>query len=91
DRLNYYFSAPNSIGELEFSEISIYPNPTEDIIIFKKNQGAVAFQIYDQSGRLVMKGKNLDGSLNIEKLAPGTYTLLVQQASLSYSAQIQKQ
>lgn len=73
----------NSLSVDDFestNEISIYPNPTRDLlnIKFKNNNAFIGnpFKIYDLNGKTLIEGVfETDKSLNVEKLSKGLYIL----------------
>lgn len=55
-------------------DIGIYPNPATDLI-FVKNADAEKFTIFDQNGRIILKGILNEGKINISDLISGNYVL----------------
>lgn len=66
----------------EFSLIELFPNPTNDVFNLKSNQNQVGntFEIFDNSGRVVLSGIiNSDNMLiDASKLSNGVYGLAIQ-------------
>lgn len=70
-----------SIDEKQNLQIQISPNPTKDFVSIKveKNMNQ-SFQIFDQMGREVFKGKLIgqETEVNLSSLAKGIYTLKIE-------------
>jgi hypothetical protein len=70
----------SSIEETVKQQITIFPNPTKNIISIKgeKNMNQ-SFSIYDQMGREVFKGKlnGISTEINLSGLSKGIYTLKI--------------
>ncbi|UKN01352.1 T9SS type A sorting domain-containing protein [Paracrocinitomix mangrovi] len=70
-------TASCGVGEKELdgksNEIVIYPNPANDFI--KTNQNNFNYSIVDLSGRKILAGYTVDGSIDIHSLATGNYIL----------------
>lgn len=73
-----------AIGEEIMSNVSIYPNPTSSVInvLNPSNLSSLKIEMFDMNGRRVLVDNkslaNSDlGSINIEKLETGIYTLRV--------------
>lgn len=65
-------------GRLQFSDISIFPNPATDRINFKgieNSEGIHDLKILDLSGRLISQSKIISNSVNISYLNKGVYIL----------------
>lgn len=62
--------------ELE-DDLQIYPNPVKDILITKSRKQVDIIEIFDASGRLIMKekGAQKENKINTSELASGTYIL----------------
>lgn len=66
-----------------YSQLSIYPNPAKDIInIHDDGEIKIAeYQVFDYSGRLMMKGINRTGidnlSLDVSTLSGGIYLIMI--------------
>jgi photosystem II stability/assembly factor-like uncharacterized protein len=77
-----YNGNSNEINEKEINnDFSIFPNPTSNSITLKgeKNMNQ-AFQIVDQMGREVFKGKltGTETEVNLSALSKGMYTLIIE-------------
>ncbi len=67
---------PVKISEQNLNNTFIYPNPADEVIFFKNVGFTDALvQIYDLQGKLVLKKKYNDNSLNISNLPKGLYTI----------------
>lgn len=65
----------------------IYPNPTSSILNFKSVLAVETIAIYNTLGQLVQQEKvnALEGAINIEKLAQGTYLVKVNDIAKGYT------
>jgi len=79
--------------EAEVSEVSLFPNPTSEILNIKINglKEVKSYEIYDMMGRLLMIkdiAKNQsDIEVNVSRLAQGTYVLGVTTENKRYNSQ----
>lgn len=65
-----------SLERLENNTISLYPNPTSDIIQIEGLTGIVSFTLVDVQGQEVLSGQAEDNfELDLSDLASGIYTL----------------
>lgn len=66
---------------------SIYPNPTTSLLNFKSSIQVEKILIYNMLGQLVQQEKvnALEGTINIEKLAQGTYLVKVNDIDKGYT------
>jgi hypothetical protein len=66
---------------------SVYPNPTTGILNFKSETNISKVLIYNMLGQLVQQEKvnALEGTINIEKLAQGTYLVKVNDIDKGYT------
>ena len=63
-----------SIDDQNQLDISIYPNPTSDIVYIDGNYTQLKVVVYDILGKLVMK-ESITNSINISQLEKGVYIL----------------
>jgi hypothetical protein len=66
------------------NKIKVYPVPAQDQLHIAGIDPDFEFIIYDAAGRKVMKGKTLDGSIDVSRLATGVYTVEVMIADKRY-------
>ncbi len=69
DKLNY-------LSENQLENITFYPNPADDVLMFSNLYTPVDYTVFDVSGKMVRQGKTY-GRIDIRFLQPGTYFLLV--------------
>jgi len=74
---------PNNIS----NKFNLYPNPTTSILNFKSSIQVEKIVIYNMLGQLVQEEKvnALEGTINIEKLAQGTYLVKVNDIDKGYT------
>ncbi|MFK7786426.1 MAG: T9SS type A sorting domain-containing protein, partial [Crocinitomicaceae bacterium] len=70
----HYEAAPLGIEEPIELRVSIYPNPSSDVIHVEAEKPINRVQLFNKSGQLVLDQKATD--LNIEHLAAGSYLLV---------------
>ncbi|MEO6305814.1 MAG: T9SS type A sorting domain-containing protein [Bacteroidia bacterium] len=78
------------IPELKPTVFSVYPNPVSSSIIFE-NIDVSSLSIYDVFGKIVMEQEEINGSVNVQNLAPGIYFLKMRSSSRSYSSKFVKE
>ena len=76
-----------SSQEFVINDISIYPNPTTTLLNFKSVIQVEKILIYNMLGQLVQQEKvnASEGTINIEKLAQGTYLVKVNDIDKGYT------
>jgi hypothetical protein len=81
------YNSSLSTQEFAINEVSIYPNPTTSILNFKSVVAVETIAIYNMLGQLVQQEKvnALEGAINIEKLAQGTYVVKVNDIAKGYT------
>ena len=86
DNLNVYYNGKvytattTAIKEESNSNISIYPNPTDGIIMIDglESRSSLSYEVYDLEGRFVKKGKIPDSSINLTN-DPGVYVVVIKE------------
>ncbi|QDP84008.1 T9SS type A sorting domain-containing protein [Chryseobacterium sp. SNU WT5] len=58
------------------SAIGIYPNPVKDILNVSA-EGSYSYQMYSESGQMVMSGENNEKSIDVQKLTAGLYIIKI--------------
>ncbi len=74
----YKPDSTNSISSVKNKELSIYPNPTEDLLTISSSIDLSEISLYDVLGKELIHQKNKNSShttINIEFLPKGTYIL----------------
>ncbi|MCB8999645.1 MAG: T9SS type A sorting domain-containing protein [Bacteroidales bacterium] len=61
--------------ELANNDILFYPNPANDIIYLKDLSIEAIISIYDIKGNIIIKKRNIDNNVDINKLANGIYII----------------
>jgi hypothetical protein len=68
------FMDPNlSIEEFIINELTIYPNPTNDIVFLSNLTYGETFTIYTVNGQVLSKGKYFDNGIDVSALSSGIY------------------
>lgn len=74
----YYGGATAGVSDVALKELSIYPNPTSNVL-FIKNNGLVdisSFKIYDVAGKMLLHDNlNLSDKIDLSNLNEGLYFL----------------
>lgn len=72
------------VQELEKETVKIYPNPTTDFVYVQLNSKTKIdeVEIYDASGRLVLKTKLESGKLDLRALNQGVYMITFKNPDL---------
>jgi hypothetical protein len=85
--INNLYNASLSTEDFAINTIHIYPNPTTSILNFKSVVAVETIAIYNMLGQLVQQEKvnALEGAINIEKLAQGTYLVKVNDIDKGYT------
>lgn len=71
------------------SEINIYPNPVKDVLNITA-EGNYSYQIYSESGQMVMSGEANEKMLNLQKLTTGLYLIKISQNGKTTSHKLVK-
>ena len=81
------YNASLSTEDFAINTIDIYPNPTTSLLNFKSAIQVEKILIYNMLGQLVQEEKvnALEGSINIENLAQGTYIVKVNNVAKGYT------
>ncbi|MEY4593770.1 MAG: hypothetical protein RIQ47_180, partial [Bacteroidota bacterium] len=76
--------ANGNIVSSDSEKCLLYPNPATNLLYFGCDQEEeltqLDFEIYDVVGKLVLKGINTSGNLDISSFSPGTYILKLMTA-----------
>ena len=71
--------------------VSVYPNPAVDEVRFDGIQDKCIANVYDMSGRLVMRSVVMsDGVMNVSKLAAGNYSVMLVSGDEVFKARFVK-
>ncbi|MBA2612365.1 MAG: T9SS type A sorting domain-containing protein [Bacteroidetes bacterium] len=80
----------DAIPELKPTVFSVYPNPVSSSIIFE-NIDVSSLSIYDVFGKIVMEQEEINGSVNVQNLAPGIYFLKMRSSNRIFSSKFIKE
>ncbi|MBQ6269545.1 MAG: Omp28-related outer membrane protein [Bacteroidetes bacterium] len=65
--------------------LSIYPNPTTNILYINNNDLlGEEYEIYDLSGKLILRANNNTNEINVESLSTGTYSLKIKGSVFNF-------
>ena len=62
-----------SVKENTKENISIFPNPVQDVLYIKTSEKVLDAKIYDEQGRLIKFFSNATNSLPVNNLQKGVY------------------
>lgn len=83
------------VNNNQTQSIRIYPNPAKDFIHIETNAVAekiISANVIDLNGNMMMQLKNLSSNqINISRLKPGAYTLIVHTAAKEYRVMFMKE
>jgi hypothetical protein len=81
-------AAPSAISNknLDLVQISLYPNPVENILHIKVGDNAIInnVKIIDINGKVMYANKNLPSQININDWAKGEYFLIIGESSFGF-------
>lgn len=67
-------------------DISIYPNPVKEVVkIQSKTSGEYTYQVINAAGQVVLHGKSMDKTINVQSLVVGNYILKIENNGVSTS------
>ena len=79
-RKTYYYSSLKNIAipvENELTELSIYPNPANNVLSFSNPYGLTGtYSIISMTGAMVEKEKTISETIDVSALAKGVYIIL---------------
>ena len=88
------FNYALSLEDVNFENISIYPNPTKDILTIQLpgNLVQIPYVIRDNIGRIVYEGfiEKETVELNLEDFKPGVYIFMLKVDNITFHRKIQK-
>ena len=74
-RFVYHYNQTAKIKDINQNNISIYPNPTDDIIHINSKTNIHKFSLLDNTGRIIFT--TTSDNMNIRSLEIGIYTLII--------------
>jgi hypothetical protein len=80
------------MDEFESDRISVFPNPASNFVVLRSDEPISSVRLYDYTGKILW-GKSMQckiHKIDISKLKPGIYLLLMETGSKSVSRQIIK-
>ncbi len=77
----HIFVGPNSVEEEELTDLILYPNPSNGVIMFKQDMSSWTepFEIYDMNGQLISSIRLHLSQLDVSLLSSGEYILFSQK------------
>ncbi len=81
----------NSVSDNQLTDVSLFPNPSEDILWIRSKQSAMV-EVFDMKGVMVSKSSIMAGQnqFNIKNWESGVYVIRVSNNNGSYSQKILK-
>ena len=80
--IGFHVSDPLGITEPSQESLSVWPNPTIDMLHLNVADGA-AVSVFDMTGRMVMQ-ERYEGQLDVSRLAPGLYAVKAEGCSARF-------
>ncbi len=77
---------PTNVLENETSSLSVYPNPSSDLIRVSDIPGGTPYQILNAAGQKVMSGLISNSEIDVRSLPQGLYFLQTKSANASKSS-----
>lgn len=66
-----------AVSDVTKTKVSIYPNPTTDVLHITAGSKVAAVEVFDMMGRKVSNATLVDGKIDVKNLAKGAYVLKV--------------
>lgn len=85
-----YYTLVTGEKPIEPNEISVYPNPTKGIVRWS-SLNAESAELYDGTGRVVLRTGQPNGKVDMSNLSNGVYLLLLRTRQGVYSSRVSKQ
>ena len=86
-----FYAIAQSIGEIEYIQVKIYPNPVQDILFIETALQNAAWMIYDVTGRMVASGRLDENSIDASQLESGVYLIRIVTGDSENSARFVKE
>ena len=67
-----------SANKLNSIHFSMYPNPTNDVLVLQSEEKITQYSIVDLSGRILKSSSYTNGEINVKELRSGSYILKVE-------------
>lgn len=78
---HYYHESITGIPMVESDHIIVYPNPTGGLVYFRNPTKPVRVKVYSIQGILLRSMKNVEGSVDLSNMPPGTYLIMVAEGN----------
>ncbi len=75
---NIVITGAASVNSVYKPVLSLYPNPTSDVIYFNVNSTNNNVQILNTVGQVVLSAQNVRNSVNVATLPQGVYTVIIE-------------
>ena len=76
-----YSNSTSAIENPLASEVSIFPNPTQNVLSVNLGQNIqnqdITYNVIDMTGRVVLSGKLVQNKINVSALVNGIYSLQI--------------
>jgi hypothetical protein len=77
DNIEVFVNDPVSVSENQVSEISFYPNPSDNGLFFVNGLANELYEVFDISGKLVASGNIRANQIDLSQLEAGSYFIKV--------------
>jgi len=79
---------PTNVRENKLTALSVYPNPTSDVIRVADVAFGTPYQILNAAGQQVMNGRTANGEIDVRELPQGLYILQINTGNSVSSAKL---
>ncbi|KAF5035368.1 hypothetical protein DSECCO2_586380 [anaerobic digester metagenome] len=86
-----FYAVAQSIGEIEYNQVKIYPNPVQNFLFIEPALQNAAWMIYDVTGRMVASGRLDDNAIDASQLESGVYLIRIVTSDSDNSARFVKE
>lgn len=86
-----FYAIAQSLTEIEYSKLSIFPNPVKDLLHVNPAPQNAAWMIFDVTGRVVDSGKLDSDIIGVSQLNSGVYLIRIVTSESDNSARFVKE
>lgn len=86
-----FYAVAQSIDDIYKTELSVYPNPVQNVLFIDPVPEEAAWWIFDVTGRVVQSGKLKENSIDVSGLESGVYLIRIVTSDSDGSARFVKE
>ncbi len=87
-RENYYYASTAGLEENELAQLSVYPNPVQDVLTISTTETIENVKIFAANGKIMIEQNT--NAVNVSTIPAGTYVVVAQTASGVYQSRFVK-